>query len=102
MNVGIGGKRLPLAMRQLISSARGMVKRPEILIVNDALNAHSRESSNEIRRAVFDLLPETTLIWMSAETPNIAEFDQVLVLRQGRIAERLIEQVSGEQISVIS
>ena len=41
MNVGIGGKRLPLAMRQLIFLARGMVKRPEILIVNDALNAHS-------------------------------------------------------------
>ncbi|MBT3906694.1 MAG: cyclic nucleotide-binding domain-containing protein [Rhodospirillaceae bacterium] len=100
MSVGIGGKRLPLAMRQLIALARSIVKKPEILIVNDALNAHARESADEIRRAVFDLLPETTLIWMASETPNIAEFDQVLVLRQGRIVERLIEQVSGEQQAV--
>jgi CRP/FNR family cyclic AMP-dependent transcriptional regulator len=46
------------------------------------------------------LLPETTLIWVTNETPNIAEFDQVLVLRQGRIVEHLIEQVSGEQEAV--
>jgi putative ABC transport system ATP-binding protein len=101
MNVGIGGKRLPLGMRQLIALARGIVKCPEVLVVNDALNAHNREAADDIRRAVFQLLPKATIIWMSNDLPNAEEFDKVLILRQGRIVEKLLEQIPGEQEEII-
>jgi energy-coupling factor transporter ATP-binding protein EcfA2 len=88
-NVGIGGRRIPLAARQSIALVRSLIKRPEILIINEALSAHDRETRDRIRRKLYDLLPTTTLIWIDSEMPDASEFDQVLVVRNGRIEERI-------------
>ncbi len=89
--VGIGGQRLPTAARQSLALARALIKRPAILIVNDALASHDREAIDRIRRNVFELLPETTIVWIASETPNVADFDEILVLRDGRIDKRIVE-----------
>ncbi len=91
IDVGIAGQRLPLAARQSLALARSLIKRPDILVVNDALSALDRESRGRIRRNIMDLIPETTLIWIDSETPNISDFDEVVVLRNGRIDKRIVE-----------
>lgn len=91
-DVGIGGRRIPLAARQSIVLLRSIVKRPEILVINEALSAHDRETRDRIRLKINALLPETTIIWIDSEMPDASEFDQVLVLRNGRIEERISEQ----------
>ena len=91
-DVGIGGRRIPLAARQSIVLLRSIVKRPEILVINEALSAHDRETRDRIRLKINELLPETTIIWIDSEMPDASEFDQVLVLRNGRIEERISEQ----------
>ena len=91
-DVGIGGRRLPLSARQSIALMRSLIKRPNILVINEALGAHDRETRDRIRRNVCELLPNTTLIWIDSEMPDSAEFDQVLVLRNGRIEQRIADQ----------
>ena len=93
MNIkaGIGGQALPVSARQCLLLARSLVKRPDILVVNDALNALDRETRERIRRHVLELLPDLTLVWIESEVPNISDFDEVLVLRDGRIEKRIAE-----------
>ncbi|MDP7392397.1 MAG: ABC transporter ATP-binding protein/permease, partial [Alphaproteobacteria bacterium] len=95
-HVGIGGRRIPLAARQSIALVRSLIKRPEVLVINEALSAHDRETRDRIRRQLYVLLPTTTLIWIDSEMPDASEFDQVLVLRNGRIEERISEATPVE------
>ncbi|MGI9384565.1 MAG: ABC transporter transmembrane domain-containing protein [Methyloligellaceae bacterium] len=90
-DVGIGGQRLPAAARQSLNVARSIIKRPDILVMNDALGSHDRETRDRIRQNIVKLLPETTLIWIDSETPNVSDFDEVVVLRHGRIERRITE-----------
>ncbi len=92
--VGIGGRRLPLVTRQSLALLRSIVKRPDILIANEALSAHDRQTRARIRRKICDLLPDMTVIWIDGEMPEIADFDEVLVLRNGRIEQRLTERTA--------
>jgi putative ABC transport system ATP-binding protein len=94
--VGIGGRRIPLAARQSIALLRSIVKRPDILIINEALGAHDRETRDRIRGKIFDLLPDTTIIWIDSEMPEASAFDQIFVVRNGRIEERISEQAMPE------
>lgn len=89
--VGIGGQRMALAARQSLALARNLIKRPAILVINDALNAHDREARDRIRQNIVTLLPEMTLIWIDSEMPKAEDFDEVLVLRNGRVDKRIVE-----------
>lgn len=89
--VGIGGQRLTTAARQGLALARSLIKRPAILIINNALAAFDREAVDRIRRNIFELLPNTTFVWLDSETPKADDFDEVLVLRDGRIESRIVD-----------
>lgn len=91
-DVGIGGRRIPLFARQSIALLRSIVKRPEIMVINEALSAHDRETCDRIKMRIFELLPETTFVWIDSEMPEASEFDQILVVRNGRIEERITEE----------
>lgn len=77
-SVGVGGSRWSQADRQKMVLARSIMKRPDILILNDALSALNKESQTRIRSNVFDLLPDTTIISISSEAPDPKGFDAVL------------------------
>lgn len=94
VDVGIGGQRLAVAARQSLALGRAIMKRPAILVVNDALGAHDREARDRICSHLGQLLPETTLIWIDSETPKAELFDSVLVMRDGKLDQRLVGQVS--------
>lgn len=80
---GVGGSRWSQADRQKIVLARSVLKRPDILILNDALSALNRESQTRIRSKVFDLLPDTTIVSISSEAPDAKGFDAVLNYHNG-------------------
>ena len=96
VEVGIGGQRLPTAARQSLVLARALMKRPDIVLVNDALNAHDREGRDGVLHNILKLLPESTFVWIDSEMPNAQDFDEVLVLRNGRIDKRIVEAQEQE------
>lgn len=95
---GVGGSRLSQADRQKIALARSLIKKPDILVFNDALSSLDREAQARIRRNLFELLPDTTFVLIFGEKPDGEEFDQVLVIRDGRVEERIIEHEAGEEV----
>lgn len=84
-DVGVGGSRLTLGDRQKIALARSLIKRPDILVFNEALSSQDRSAQVRMRQNIYKLLPDTTTVVFFSEQPDENEFDQVITLRDGRI-----------------
>ncbi len=89
--VGVGGSRLSQVDRQKIVLARNIVKRPRILIFNEALSALDREAQERIRDKTLKLLPGATFIAVSGEKPTSAVFSRILTIRNGHLVEGGVE-----------
>ena len=86
--MGVGGKRLSAAQRQKIGLARALLKRPDILIVNDALAVLDGPSQARLLDRVLDHRAGHGVIW-TLQRPNSADrFDRVLVMDGGRVVEQ--------------
>jgi putative ABC transport system ATP-binding protein len=84
--VGIQGKRLKQLQRQKIGLARAVLKRPDLLIVNEALGAADVAAQ---RRIIDNVLAErkgSGTVWMLHRASFAEQFDRVLVMKDGRIA----------------
>ncbi|MGI9408281.1 MAG: ABC transporter transmembrane domain-containing protein [Hyphomicrobiaceae bacterium] len=90
--VGTGGRRLTTTQRQKIGLARGLLKRPDLLVVNRGLNALSSREQTEILKRVLE---ESTrndhqagfaTFWVLMNPANATYFDRVLVFENGRLA----------------
>jgi len=91
-DVGIGGSKMSQTFRQKLALARSLIKHPDILILNKALSAIDQASRQRIRKNIYALLPETTVIWLDSEALSAEEFDSIYVIDEGRISET----ISGE------
>lgn len=85
-NVGIGGTRLSAGQRQKVAIARAMLKRPDIIILNEATGAMDTATQARLMEAVLTEFEGRTVIW-SLHRASLAEhFDHVLALKSGRVA----------------
>ncbi|MGK0172991.1 MAG: putative ABC transport system ATP-binding protein, partial [Gammaproteobacteria bacterium] len=86
--VGIAGTRLTGAQRQKLAISRAVLKRPDILIVDDATAALDAGSQERIRKNLLENTNGRTLIWVGPHAKVASEFDTILVLEGGRVAEQ--------------
>ena len=86
-NVGIGGKRLGSAQRQKLAIARALLKRPDIVILNEAMNALDGAAQMRMLEAVLGEREGEGLVWTLAQPAAASMFDRVLVLDAGRLVE---------------
>jgi len=85
--VGVGGKRLSAAQRQRLAFVRALLKRPDLLVVNQGTAALDGAARAEIIRRTLEERQGTGVFWI-LERASFAElFEQVLVLRAGQLAE---------------
>ncbi len=85
--VGIAGSRLSIAQRQKLAIARALLKRPDILILSEATTPLDSAGQALIMDALLAEFEGRCLIW-SVQRASMAEnFDEVLVMRQGRLME---------------
>jgi putative ABC transport system ATP-binding protein len=86
--VGVGGKRLSAAQRQKLGLARALLKRPDILIVNDGLAVLDAGSQDRLLERVLESRKGHGVIWVLQRPQACERFDRVLVMRDGRIVEQ--------------
>jgi ABC-type multidrug transport system fused ATPase/permease subunit len=85
--VGVGGARLNQAQRQKLAIARSLLKRPDIMILNEATTIFDSTTQAHIMDGVFKACKGRTVVW-ALHTPTLAKhFDRVLVFAEGRLAE---------------
>ncbi|MBL3608798.1 ABC transporter ATP-binding protein [Rhodovulum sulfidophilum] len=86
--VGEGGAALSGGERQRISIARAILKDAPIILLDEATAAIDPTNERAIQMALARLVEGRTLIVVAHKLSTIRSADQILVLENGRIAER--------------
>ncbi|MGN0403011.1 MAG: ABC transporter ATP-binding protein [Acetatifactor sp.] len=84
--VAQNGKNLSGGQRQRITIARALVKKPEILILDDSASALDYATDAKLRAALRGLEGSTTTFIVSQRASTIRHVDKIIVLDDGEMA----------------
>ncbi len=86
--VGERGITLSGGQKQRTAIARAVVRRPKILILDDALASVDTDTEEQILRRLREVMRNRTTVIVAHRISTIKMADQIVVLRDGRIIER--------------
>jgi ABC-type multidrug transport system fused ATPase/permease subunit len=86
-SVGVGGGRLASGERQRIAIARAILKRPRIIILNDALNVLDNASQGQLLEAISQEFEGKCMIAVLPRARLARDFERVIVMEAGRVVE---------------
>ena len=79
------GASLSGGQKQRLSIARAVVRRPQIMILDDATSALDLSTEAALRRALREELKETTVIMIAQRIASVREADRIAVIEDGTI-----------------
>lgn len=80
-----GGRNLSGGQKQRLTIARALVKKPEILVLDDSASALDFATDAKLRKAIRSLKGHTTTFLVSQRTASIMQSDLILVLEDGKL-----------------
>ena len=80
------GRNLSGGQKQRLTIARALVRKPEILILDDSASALDFATDAALRKAIRELPGKITVFIISQRPSSIRYADQILVLDEGRLA----------------
>lgn len=80
-----GGKNLSGGQRQRFTIARALVRKPEILILDDSASALDFATDAALRKSIREMDSKPTVFIVSQRTSSIQHADKIIVLDDGRI-----------------
>jgi len=86
--IGERGVTLSGGQKQRAAIARAVAKDPRILILDDAMSAVDTYTEAEILRRLRGVMRERTSIIVAHRISTVKDADEILVLDEGRVAER--------------
>jgi len=85
--VGERGVTLSGGQKQRVSIARALIKQPDILVLDDCLSAVDTNTEKQILNYLRDTIADKTAIIITHRIYSLLEFDKIIVLEDGKIAE---------------
>ncbi|KAI1455868.1 P-loop containing nucleoside triphosphate hydrolase protein [Annulohypoxylon moriforme] len=82
-----GGLNLSQGQRQLLCLARAIVSRPKVMVLDEATSAVDMTTDALIQRSIREEFGDSTLVVIAHRLSTIADFDRILVLSDGKVAE---------------
>lgn len=82
-----GGLNLSQGQRQLLCLARAIVRRPRVMVLDEATSAVDMHTDGLIQRSIREEFTDSTLLVIAHRLSTIADFDRILVLSDGAVAE---------------
>ena len=83
--VGQGGSNLSGGQKQRIAIARALIKRPEILILDDSTSALDTDTEYKIRKSLKEYSKDMTTILIAQKISSVINVDKIIVLDHGNI-----------------
>ena len=80
-----GGGNLSGGQRQRLTIARALVRKPEILILDDSSSALDFATDARLRKALRETETDTTVFIVSQRTSSVMNADRIIVLDDGKI-----------------
>lgn len=98
-NISQGGANFSGGQKQRLTIARAVVKKPEILIMDDSLSALDYATDAALRQKLKENSSNTTVIMVTQRISTIKDADLIIVMDDGKIAgtgthEKLIRESS--------
>ncbi|MDA8337478.1 MAG: ABC transporter ATP-binding protein [Peptococcaceae bacterium] len=86
--VGDRGVRLSGGERQRIVLARALLRRPSILVLDEATSSLDSENERRIKLAIEGLRGKLTIVVVAHRISTIRNVDRIFVLEDGRVVEQ--------------
>lgn len=84
--LGQGGVNVSGGQKQRLCIARAMLKKPPILILDDATSAVDMATETKIRSSFYDNFKDSTVIIVAQRISSVMDADKIIVLDKGRIS----------------
>ncbi len=86
--VGERGLKLSGGEKQRVAIARTILKNPRVLVLDEATSALDTHTEQEIQAALRTVATDRTTLVIAHRLSTVVDADEILVLVEGRIAER--------------
>jgi ABC-type multidrug transport system fused ATPase/permease subunit len=86
--IGIAGSRLNTVQRQKLAIARCVLKRPDVLVVDNPTAVMDAAAQERIRSRLFEEFSGRGLIWVLNRARLGEQFDHILVMEGGKVVEQ--------------
>lgn len=81
-----GGTNVSGGQKQRLCIARALLKKPQILILDDSTSAVDTRTDAIIQKAFSEYIPETTKVIIAQRISSVQNADRIIVLDDGRIS----------------
>ena len=89
--IGEGGLKLSGGERQRLAIARALLRKPHLLIFDEATSSLDTETEKEITRTINGIIatrPSFVTLLIAHRLSTVASADRIVVLRKGRVVEQ--------------
>ena len=89
--IGEGGLKLSGGERQRLAIARALLRKPDILIFDEATSSLDTETEKEITRTIDEIIrtrPRFVTLLIAHRLSTVAAADKIVVLKKGRVVEQ--------------
>src|SRR5260370_27774085 len=87
-DIGTGGSRLSHAERQKAGIARAVMKRPDLIILNEATSALNEQTQSRVTTGLKEEFAGRGVFWVLHRASLARDFDRVLLMSNGKLQEQ--------------
>jgi subfamily B ATP-binding cassette protein HlyB/CyaB len=97
--IGERGVGLSGGQKQRIAIARALLKRPRILIFDEAISSLDQQTAEQFARTVSSLRGRVTILFITHQLPKSLRFDSVYELGRGPHDDKRLDVIRGGEAS---